>query len=346
MAIEFSPNDSNFLITESNKAIATMFRDGKDIFDVFPAASLPSRNVEVPKFVRYYDLSKVDTRRAAGASPKQIRPRFEFESITLNNHTISVPIDSIEMGKMQALGTAGYAHIINDEVDALMYDVHKAAAAELSDTTNYDSGTFEYDIDSSSTEWGTTATATPKADFDELLKLFNGRQGGEPTTLIISKDVALKLKNTDAWSTYWDNKTYPATEEAAIARFFEVPDIYVKILNKYKGVDGSYTNYYDQTFVLATIDQVGEGELIGNITANRSAIRFYFLDQKDTSASGLFTENMVRTWAQQGIRNELLIKMWETVGNFNLTKYILGMTDWNIHVSNPNGLARFVNIYS
>ena len=325
------------MITQSNRAIATMFRDLGNIFDVSPPGVLDDMNVEVPYFTRNVDLSKVETLRGIGAPPQEFKPDFNFAKIKLKNHAIMVPIDKSELPLLYKIKSSSYSYIVDYIVEALMNSMHNSLKTELEDTNNYDGVAGEMNP---AVQWSTLATATPRVDMNALKVLFRARQGAEPSSFLISRDVIDQLIATTDWINWWDKRAIPTTEKEQLEKYFSIDNVIE--FDKYKGINGSFTNYYAKTAVLATVDPVGRGEVIGDIIANRSAIRFYFLDQNSPQVE--YSEDARQRWSGQGLLNRLLIKIWSKWDQYGYSKNIHGTCDWNICVANKYGLARFTNV--
>jgi hypothetical protein len=333
---------TKILKAESKKAIATLFRDSGDLTRMAIPAKLTSPNVQVPKFTRKYDYSLGNSLRGPGAKPVEIMSNFEFESIMLRERAVSQPVDIQDIQNLNMIGQSVIsAHVINNLVEVLTYDMHKELVSVYQDDTNF--AVLDLTV-AGSTKWD-VAGATPRADFDTALGLYRARFGRDPNTLIISRDIISSVKNvvTD-WTTFWQLNALPDGEEDQLRKYFGGNLVQNVIIPKvYKGTDGSYQDFYTETFVLAYIEPSNQGAVIGDITANRSPIRLYFLDQ-----SYDFMDSNSNNKSKGFVSNEegLLIKMWEYPTEGGYMKKIDAKCNWKMHVANPYALTKIKNMFT
>lgn len=330
------------LVAESARSISTLFRDMGNIFDLSVPASLDKTDVEVPVFRRATDLSAVSTARASGADPQIITTKFYFEPVRLQDHSLVETLDKQDLPRLNnLLESAGYSFIINELTEGLMNGIHNEVSSIIADDTNFSEGNSIVDVNGSSVEWGTGATAVPRTDAKNLKALYRTAQGAEPNYGVISRDVLDVLVLTDDWIDYWEKIPMPITEIEQLKKYFSVPNFL--ILDKYKGVNGSFTSYYSGVFMFTYIEPAQRGELIGNIVANRSALRIYFLDQ---NAGGIDRDpNIEREWSAMNVNLPMLIKFWMKWDQFGLKKNIIGNLNYKVHVANQYALSKLTNIY-
>lgn len=332
------------LVAESARAISTLFRDMGNIFELAVPASVDKTDIEVPVFRRATDLSAVSTARASGADPKLINTKFYFEPIRLQDHTLGEMLDKQDLPRMNnLLESAGYSFIINELTEALMNGIHNEISTILATDANFSAGNSVYNVNGSSVEWQNTATAVPRTDVKELKSLYRAAQGAEPNYGVISRDVLDILILTDEWINYWDKIPMPESEIEQLKKYFSVPNFL--ILDKYKGINGSFTSYYDEIFLLTYIEPAQRGELIGNIVANRSALRVYFLDQN--SAYNQDSDPSVeREWMAMNVGLPMLMKFWMKWDQYAIKKNIIGNVNYKVHVANQYAMAKLKNIYT
>lgn len=337
-------NLEEVLVTETARAISTMFRDMGNIFQFVVPASVDSTDIQVPLFKRATDLSLVNTARASGADPQTIASKFYFESISLEDHSLVEKIDRQDIPRMNKLiGTAGYDFIINELIEALMNGIHNGVSDIISTAANFSDGNSIIDLSAGGhVQWSTVATAVPRADSNELKELYRAAQGAEPNYLVISRDVLDTLTITDDWIGYWDKIQMPETEEEQLKKYFSIPN--VLLLGKYKGINGSFTNYYTQVFIYTYIEPPRSGELIGNIVANRSALRIYFLDQNSSNVENQ-DPSLINQWTAMNVDLPMLIKLWTKSDQYGLQRLIVSDAMYKVHVANKYALAKFTDIY-
>lgn len=327
------------LIPETKYAIMTFFQDLGNISRLVPGASVPRQSLEVPYLIMDQDLSNIDTERAEGADPKVIQTSISYAPIRLIPHALKERIDMDRENQNITLnGDLSYIYVVNNLVHALSSSIHKALLTNINDPANYDGvGVGEQPV---VTQWINPA-ATPKADFKLCLNMFRKRQGAEPSTIAISRDVLDALELTTEWLTYWNNKTVAGiTMENRLSEYFNYRGEWV-ILDTYRGINNNFTYYYSGVFLMATVEAAGSGQLIGDIVANRSAMRFYFLDQ---NADERNPEVRAR-WNVDGlgITDRQIIRIWD----WYPTPYIHEIHSeckWGLHVPNKYGLAKLTNL--
>lgn len=334
-------NIEEVLVTESARAISTMFRDMGNIFDFAVPASVSSSDVQVPLFKRATDLSLVNTARASGADPQTISSKLYFETIYLEDHSLVEKIDKQDMPRMRKLiGNAGYDFIVNELTEALMNGIHNDVSTIITTAANFSGGSSIIDLSGGGyVQWSTGATAVPKTNSNELKDLYRTAQGAEPNYLVISRDVIDVLMTTDDWIAYWDKIPMPEIETEQLKKYFSIPN--VLILDKYKGVNGSFTSYYTDVFILTYIEPANRGELIGDIVANRSALRIYFLDQEMESQDPAIIDQ----WTAMNVGLPMLIKLWTKYDQYSLQQLIISNSMYKVHVANQYALAKLENIY-
>lgn len=334
-------NKSNILRAESKKAIATFFRDSGDLTRIAIPAKLTNPNVKVPKFTRAYDYSAgASSLRPPGSKPIQIRTSFNFDDISLKERAVTQPVDIQDRQNLYMLGQESItAFVIQNLVEALVYDMHNELSGVFADDTYF--SVLDLTV-AGSTKWD-QAAATPRADFDTLLGNFRTRLGKDPNTIIISRDVVSAIKsNVTDWTNFWADHPIPDSDEDQMRKYFGhnlVDNVIIPAT--YKGTDGAYSDFYSDLFILTYIEPAGRGQVIGDITANRSPIRMYFLDQ----AYDYMNPNPSNT-SRGFVSNDvgLLIKLWEYDDPGGYMSNIDAKCNWAIDVANQYALTKIKNI--
>jgi hypothetical protein len=333
-------NKTNILKAESKKAIQTFFRDSGDLTKMAVPAKLINPAVKVPKFTRDYDYSAGSKLRAPGAKPKQIRTSFKFHNIELVESAISQPIDIQDRQNLYMLGQQSItAFAIQNLVEGLVLDMHESLS------TIYDTDSYFSVLDltaAGSTKWD-QAGATPRTDFDTLLGQFLTRLGKNPNTIIISRDIVSAIKsNVTDWTNFWANHPMPDRPEDQLRKYFGLNLVdQVIIPSTYKGTDGAYSEFYSNLFILTYIEPAGQGQVIGDLTANRSPIRMYFLDQLyDYMQPNPSNKSKGFISMPEG----LLIKLWQYEDNGGYMSNIDAKCNWSLDVTNPYALTKIKNI--
>jgi hypothetical protein len=335
------------LIPLTNRAIATLFREMGEIFTIAVPSVLDDVGVQVPKFTRGLDLSKVDTLRADGAPPQEIRSDFKFGDIELKNHALFEPIDRNRLIRLNKIQRSSESYIVNNLTDGLMYNMHAALSAEIFNDDNYDDGTATYygiHALAGGREWDQAAGTNPPDDIKTLKTIYRTRQGTNPRYLVMSQDVIDLLQANHHYMAYWSDKVEPEITEVAIAKYLKVPEVIN--LSTLAGIDGNYTDFYTDVCMFATIEPVGNGIYLGDIIGNRSAFRFYFLDQNSTKIQIDPNSRTKPTPAEAIYNNRLILKFWEKWNEHGFAKNVYATCDWSLDVANKWGLARIDNLHT
>lgn len=288
-----------------------------------------------------YSAASADIERKENEIVRTAHSKVEANNIDLTEKSLKEPIDHLTTLNLKDNNYNLMEFSASKIIDVFVRNLYSQLNSVYGSAT-YFPAAQTYDVNSESTEWGTSATATPQADVQSALDLFFTSVDKDVdlnnVVMFASHDlISVIYKTTDFRN--WNNSTFRSDYTRIPAE---------TVLSAYFGhrVVILPQNLFSSKFIIQYVDKPEGTPTIGNNLLNSSSIitGFYNLNNIDPILNEMSVQVSMNNVEMDLPGNIIMMKQYPSVERRGTT--IDGMTINSVYVHNQKALARLSNIYS